>query len=302
MTRWESTCVALVISAICSPRLYAFADDVGKFSRFTPYKPIYFIFSSRPTSPIRTIKFQLSYQYQPYRYVNKLPEKSWQKISKKEKFKRTSGLFFNSIRIAYTQKAFWPISEESSPFEEFNHNPEIVSLWNFDHHRMKWLRFGIWEHESNGEAGDDSRGWDRAYAQTEVYLDSSGVWKSFLNIKGWWVLRKAAENDSITDFQGHWEIRGGLIKRPTSGLAPDLPYKAEAAITIRRFAAWNRDAAGSIQVDLKYVPSWLSEPILYLQVWRGYGESLVYYGERKSVKGRGGWREGKAKWGLQLKF
>jgi len=113
---------------------YCYVDEITpELETFSEYKPTYFITGHPDT------KVQLSF---------------------KAYIVRAMPLYF-----AYSQLMMWDLfTKRSSPFRDINFNPEVFYRLNLnDQPSFQWLDFGIYEHESNGKDGGDSRAWDRIY-------------------------------------------------------------------------------------------------------------------------------------------
>ena len=108
------------------------------------------------------------------------------------------------VTLGFSQRAFWRIFDESAPFDEFNHNPELF----YDGGRFK----GGWEHVSTGVAGAGSRGWDRAFVEIE---HSAGILTAYGRV--WYVLQAATDNADIGDIWGFGDfgVTGTIVA--TSG-------------------------------------------------------------------------------------
>ncbi|MFL5814944.1 MAG: phospholipase A, partial [Bdellovibrionia bacterium] len=135
----------------------------------SPYKPTYFLLGSLDT------KVELSFKGQ---LVEKVP------------------VFFG-----YTQLMFWDLFKTSAPFSDINYNPEVFyRVYAFPEH-TQWIDIGMFEHESNGKGGEDSRSWNR------TYLRYSDTWRIgergqiFTTIKAW-VPYALSENPEIARYRG----------------------------------------------------------------------------------------------------
>ena len=113
---------------------------------FISYKPIYFGYTSSYSNPedVGEIKFQLSFKYELF---NK------------------SNLF-----MGFTQKAFWSIHKDSQPFREINFSPELFYTHEIGKH-FKSVTLGLFKHESTGEDGFDSYGWNLSYIEATFLYD-----------------------------------------------------------------------------------------------------------------------------------
>ncbi|MFC4675102.1 phospholipase A [Dysgonomonas termitidis] len=112
-----------------------------------------------------------------------------------------SVLPFNSfLYITYSQKSFWDIYDESSPFRDTNYNPGIgIGRYVIKDNKLKGAVMVSLEHESNGKAGEDSRSWNyvnlsakyfynmRLSAKAQIYLPyvDGGNNKDLLRYRGY---------------------------------------------------------------------------------------------------------------------
>lgn len=179
--------------------------------------------------------------------------------------------------FGYTQQAYWQVytKDLSSPFRETNYAPELINTWRTDLSflgmRMSMLNLGL-IHQSNGKSGVVSRSWNRIYAQAG--LERGGF--SML-VRPWYRMSEDPEKDDNPDIE-NYVGRGDLI----------LAYKTGQHV----FSAVGRHSLrggdenhGSLQFD------W-AMPITgklkgHLQVFTGYGESLIDYNHRQTTFGLG---------------
>lgn len=178
------------------------------------------------------------------------------------------------LYFGYTQRSFWQAyaSEESAPFRETNYNPELFarfqpgnwlsSQWGFD--------LGI-EHESNGKRVPESRSWNKLYVATFHEGEDDVIW-----LKAWYRLpedkkedplsAKGDDNPDIDDYYGDAELRyrrcldGQLCRHLFTSLLRGNLETGKGAIELN----WSFPT-GSEQT------SW------YVQLFSGYGESLIDY-------------------------
>jgi phospholipase A1 len=216
-------------------------------SPFTMYRSNYFLTGYRVPAGAAAhpdVKFQISVRYEllsdaPARY---------------------------RLLLAYTQKSFWNIYDASGPFRESNYNPEVFLQAHPRAQPLPYFRFGL-AHESNGLGGASSRSWDRAFVETRF---DAGAFSLLPML--WWPFR-LAENPEILRSFGF----GKLAAR----FRLDDNVRVEAAGHLG-----SRLDRGSIVVALD-VASWLRlfgmneqkwfTPHIYVQLWHGYGESLIDY-------------------------
>jgi phospholipase A1 len=189
------------------------------------------------------------------------------------------GLLGGSERFyfGYTQQSFWQAYSQgiSSPFRETDYEPELFFSWLQDtpllgmHQRV--FSVGI-DHQSNGQSRALSRSWNRIYLQWTMERD--GVLVSF---RPWYRMpehEKTSVNDAmgddnphIEDYMGSFELRSFYNRGPhTYGVMLRNNLQAE-----------NR---GAVQLDYTYP---LGNQVRgYVQIFNGYGESLLDYNHSSS--------------------
>lgn len=251
-------------------------DDDTRFGvlRFRTHKPNYFLpvsyngdpnetpyspgLGPSPASDLRDIeaKFQLSF-----------------------KTKIIEGALRDRIDVwaAYTQQSNWQLYSPSAPFRGTNYEPEVMALlhtdWNLLGLRLRFINFGF-VHQSNGRGGAQSRSWNRLYAQ--FGLERGGF---ALLVRPWFRLSENIargvpdNNHDILHYYGHGDLT--LFYRPEGS------GHSYAAVVRQNF----RSGKGSVQIDWRF-------PLYrnlkgYLQLFNGYGESLIDYNYRESVFGLG---------------
>lgn len=180
-----------------------------------------------------------------------------------------------SLYAAYTQLSYWQAYNHSAFFRESNYEPEVFLEY-------AWQRPlpGGWQwqladlglvHQSNGQGGTLERSWNR------VYLGGTFVrhrWR--LRVRAWYAIRAAQllrHNPDISRYLGYgdWVVsyhRGrqtiALMSRNnlTSGFAR---------------GAWELTWSFPLVQQLKG----------YVQVFTGYGQSLIEYNHRTTALGIG---------------
>jgi len=178
--------------------------------------------------------------------------------------------------IGYTQLSFFQMYSKSisSPFRENNYEPEIMGVIHTDYDlfglRGRFINLGI-VHQSNGRQDPLSRSWNRIYAQFGFERDGFG-----LMVRPWYRIREDWTNDNnpdITDFLGHGDI---LATYQRGGHMFSLLLRSNLNF-------WN--LRGAAQVDWSF-------PLYrqlkgYVQVFTGYGESLIDYNHNQTTIGAG---------------
>lgn len=165
--------------------------------------------------------------------------------------------FLDPLRFGYSQRSWWNITEESSPFTEHNYNPEM--FWRFDHPLVDIIGF---EHQSNGQSGADSRSWDRLYAQKSFALTE----RFSVDLKLWSVVSDEENNADIRDYLGSAQL--------------SLSFEPNDRTVIRaRMIKGHRHDKISYQADIRYRRPWLNSAF-YMAYYEGYGEALISYNQK----------------------
>lgn len=189
--------------------------------------------------------------------------------------------FKSGVYFAYTEQAWWDIYKNSSPFREFNHNPEV--FWRVDEGDnlfndsmlgyVDYIQAGPYEHKSNGVDGERSRSLNRYYGQ--IQLSVGEVLNAGVNLKVWNYYNLASENRDLKKYNGYGE--GELFVKLKSS---SVQYLDKEKIYVK----------GGLGTDpSKY---WFEtgiffriitthvQPRFYIQYFQGYGESLVDYDKK----------------------
>ncbi len=179
-----------------------------------------------------------------------------------------------TFSLAYSQTSWWQTAEESAPFRETNYQPELFMVMpHFSHESIfKAYQFGLL-HESNGQNNEKSRSWNRIYAKAYTQLGTVIVAPRI-----WYRLpedEKSDDNPSIEDYLGYGDIE--LI----------YPWGTNTfRILGRHNMHFNDKSRGAVMVDWTF-PLWDKNLFGYIQLFSGYGESLIDYDKRSDRIGLG---------------
>jgi phospholipase A1 len=243
--------------------------------RFTFYRPNYIlpvVYSSNvndspqtPTQPAPVLPGSLDQAEAEFQLSFKL--KLWEDI-----FGGSSALW-----LGYTQRSFWQVYNEdlSRPFRETNYEPELIWTIPTDYEILglkgRLLAFGL-VHQSNGRGDPLSRSWNRAYVMAAL---ERGPF--VLQIKPWYRFPDSEEKDDNPDIKDY------------IGSAEFLAFykwREDWVTTLRLRTTFQTDPSwGSAQLDLRFPIT--SDLRGYLQVFSGYGESMIDYNFRKTAVGLG---------------
>ena len=187
----------------------------------------------------------------------------------------------HTVYLAYTQKSLWDIYEKSAPFRETNYAPEIFyAHYHAEVHGQPNRGCGLFseqlglEHESNGEAGDASRSWNRVFMDLQATCYGKPAY-GLMALRLWYPFA-IAENPNIKKTQGYGELSLGV------GLDDDASHMNGLLTIAARKGTSRRIAKGSLTVDARWRPTyqrllgkaWKFAPYLWFQLFAGYGETL----------------------------
>lgn len=180
-----------------------------------------------------------------------------------------------AVWAAYTQQSSWQVftPQISRPFRETNYQPELIGTFRPD---LEWQGFR-WRvlnlalnHQSNGRAEPLSRSWNRVYAEFGIERGNF-----VMLVRPWIRLSEKAERDDnrdITDYLGHGDLHFIYKWR-----------KQSVSAMVRGNPGTGR---GAVQLGWQSAP--FAGPLRgYVQVFSGYGESLVDYNWRQTTVGLG---------------
>ncbi|HEU4459008.1 MAG TPA: phospholipase A [Methylibium sp.] len=257
------------------------ADKRGIFN-FTGYRPNFVLpvhrtsrLNQAPSSPTRGVTV-LGEDYQN-------TEAKFQ-LSLRTKVAEDVGLPGADLWFGYTQQSLWQFynSEGSKPFRSTDYEPEamyvvpvpvsIGTLLPFDW-RWRMATLGL-AHQSNGQPDPLSRSWNRLYLATGF---ERGDWSV-----QWRVNRRFREdptsddNPDLVGFRGRHELQLGWTRgHGTAALQWRTNFK-----DFKR-GSWQLDWSYPVNADDPRALRW------YLQLFSGYGETLLDYNFRQTSLGVG---------------
>ena len=219
---------------------------------FSIYKDNYFItgttLSEKPTKNNSDIKYQISFK---------------QLLSRKPVFDNVYPF------ITYSQKSFWDVYRESSPFEDINFNPSIGLMRPYTDKKGRIGYYSLMaEHESNGKDSIASRSWNFISFNWRGELNN----KIFIQTKVLLPYKVADDNSDLLDYVGFAEVGATYVFKHDK-LYADLLFK--------KVGKW--DWKGAIQAQIVYRPFKSSNQYLMAQWYYGYGEGLLDYRKKTNM-------------------
>ncbi|WP_350561249.1 phospholipase A [Psychrobacter sp. CAL346-MNA-CIBAN-0220] len=178
--------------------------------------------------------------------------------------------------FGYTQQSHWQVYNEdnSRPFRATDYQPEVFLTQPVTANlpfggRLRMLGVGA-VHHSNGRSEPLSRSWNR------VYLMGGAEWGKFSIVPRVWARVDGGgsddDNPDIEDFMGYGDIK----------FLYDLPDQKSISGTLRYNTKTDKGAA---QIDYVFP---LTESVNgYVQLFQGYGESLIDYNYETTAIGVG---------------
>lgn len=251
-------------------------DERGTWTA-RPHNPMYLLplyVNARPNrSPSTPTQEEVEYSSNEMR----VPEL---KLQVSVKTKVAQDLFDTNADLwfGYTQQSHWQVYNEdnSRPFRETNYEPEVfltqpvTADLPFDG-RLRMLGVGA-VHHSNGQSDPLSRSWNR------LYLMGGAEWGKLTVMPRLWTrintdsTSRKDDNPDIEDYMGYGDIK----------FLYDLDNGESIAGTARLNPATGK---GAIQLD--YVVPFKNNVSGYLQIFHGYGESLIDYNHENTAVGVG---------------
>ena len=175
--------------------------------------------------------------------------------------------YLSNLYFGYTQTSLWDIGDDSSPFRDTSYRPSLYYRWVGDGDKFLPYEWSAgYEHESNGQSEEDSRSIDMAFVRPTWHADFANGTRLTFMPKFYQYLEKS-DNSDIHHYRGYadWQMR----------------YGREDGLVISGLYRQGTRGYASGQLDLSYP---LSDRIfartgtfVHLQVFSGYGETLLDY-------------------------
>ena len=181
------------------------------------------------------------------------------------------------LGASYTQKSWWQLSNsgESSPFRETNYEPEVMLTFRNGYSLFGWngRMTGIsLTHQSNGRSDPLSRSWNRVIFS--LGLDREN-W-AFV-VRPWYRIKEDAADDNNADIEDFVGRGDAMLVYNRNG--------HELSLTGRHSLRGGDRSHGSLQFDWGFPINNLLRG--HVQVFDGYGESMIDYNHRATYVGVG---------------
>ncbi|MHB1272140.1 MAG: phospholipase A [Rhodanobacter sp.] len=240
------------------------------------YKPVYVLpvfFTSNQNSqphspnPDNTLTQSQSLDNTEAKFQLSLKSKVWQ------------GVFGGDgdLWVGYTQSSRWQLynTKLSRPFRETNYEPEAMLVFGTHYELFGWsgrlLGIGV-DHQSNGRSNPLSRSWNRVIA--DIGFERDGWTVMF---RPWWRIpesRRTDNNPDISNYMGRGEVQ--LIHEW---------HGQEFGMLLRHSLRGGSNSHGAAQFTWSFP---LAGNVRgYMEVFKGYGESLIDYNHDATYVGIG---------------
>ncbi|EPG37725.1 phospholipase A [Acinetobacter colistiniresistens] len=240
------------------------------------YQPVYLLpvfwtsdkneFPSSP-NPENTVKEKQDLTSSEAKFQLSFKTKAWENI-----FGDNGDLW-----LGYTQSSRWQVynSEESRPFRETNYEPEASLMFrtNYEILGLNARLLGVTlNHQSNGRSDPLSRSWNRVIFNLGFEKDNFA-----LMVRPWYRIEEEAKDDNnpdITDYIGRGDLTAFYRKGDN-----------DFSLMLRHSLKGGDRSHGAVQFDWAFP---IKDKLRgHLQVFDGYGESLIDYNHRATYVGLG---------------
>ncbi len=240
------------------------------------YQPVYLLpvfwtsdkneFPSSP-NPQNTVKDKQELTSSEAKFQISFKTKAWENILGNN----------GDLWVGYTQSSRWQVynSEESRPFRETNYEPEasLIFRTNYEILGLNARLLGVTlNHQSNGRSDPLSRSWNRVIFNLGFEKDNFA-----LMLRPWYRIEEEAKDDNNPDIKDYIG-RGDLTAFYRKG-------ENDFSLMLRHSLKGGDKSHGAVQFDWAF-------PIKgklrgHLQLFDGYGESLIDYNHRATYAGLG---------------
>lgn len=181
------------------------------------------------------------------------------------------------IWVGYTQSSRWQAynSELSRPFRETNYEPEVMLTFRNGYSLFGWngRMTGIsLNHQSNGRSDPLSRSWNRVVMNFGLDRENWAIM-----LRPWYRIPEGRRDDNNPDIEDYIGRGDATLVYNRNG--------HELALTGRHSLRGGDRSHGSLQVDYGFPINNLLRG--HVQVFDGYGESMIDYNHRATYIGVG---------------
>jgi phospholipase A1 len=179
--------------------------------------------------------------------------------------------------VGYTQSSRWQAynAKNSRPFRETNYEPEAMLVFRNNYHIGDWrgrMSAISLNHQSNGRTDPLSRSWNRVILNFGLDREN---WA--LVLRPWFRIKEDAADDNNSDIEDYMGRGDATLVYSRNG--------HELALMARHSLRTGDRSHGALQFDWGFPIS--NQLRGHLQVFDGYGESLIDYNHKATYIGLG---------------
>ena len=180
------------------------------------------------------------------------------------------------LNFAYSQIIFWELGADSKPFLDATYNPEFFYRWKVNQEALQTIDFGIFEHNSNGKAGEASRSYNQSYVRLNYQFEGQR-WITRLMAKIKVLYDNDAQNSEIYNYVSPLEF--GLN---FSQIFDSIFDRGVASFNFHPGGRYAQDFdKGGYELGLNFhVQIFKVIPAFYVQYYHGYAETLLNYDKK----------------------
>lgn len=224
-------------------------------ANLSAYEPIYAVYGPGTNSAAR---IQLSFKYQLF----------GSRAREDRPASVRDGLYF-----AYSQRMFWDLGAESSPFRNVDYQPEIFYLSPpaaLSDRVTVSGQIGL-RHESNGRDGAASRSLNTVYIAPMTAVSLGGDWRLSLAPRLWLFVGDRSDNPDIKRYRGN----SGLFME----IGQDDGLRLSTSTRVG-FGSGKVAVSADVSYPLRRILRGAPDFYLFGQSFVGYGENLLDYNIR----------------------
>lgn len=194
--------------------------------------------------------------------INKQTADAFFQFSIRQRITKSELPFNSFLYIIYSQKSFWDIYDDSSPFRDNNYNPGFgIGRYVIKNNVLKGALSASFEHESNGKAYEESRSWN--------YLNLSA--KYFYNMR---LSMKAQVYVPYVDSDNNRD----LLKYKGYGMfSIDAIDRKNLWWLSADFMIRDKVINSNVHLSLSYRFSHNAKQYFTIDYYGGYAEGLLHY-------------------------
>lgn len=177
----------------------------------------------------------------------------------------------SNLYFAYTLLSYWQLYNKRSFVRSNDYEPEFflanqLNRCIYKNWQLDFLNVG-YTHQSNGFGNGQQRGWDR------IYLDFvTSIQDVLIDFRPWYIIHANSKNSNVGDYLGYarfiaaYKFHGNVVSFEWTNIGTSP-----------------KRATGNLTWSIPFTPYLKG----YVEVFSGYGQSLIEYNHRTNSAGVG---------------